>query len=177
MGSMAGIEKFLYIGLAVVGVVVLAASVYGLIFLKRMGVEVLKSQPKKPKALPKHKVDASTVDKRWTNDETYDRMLTRLHQELQQAIHQQDKETIEIISQGPAQRLFMARLGKVDMAVDQREALQGSVRQSWDAASSKLVVILAVSRWSKGWRRHYEEWTLQRQGNAYFVVDAKPTKI
>ena len=177
MGSMVGIEKFLYIGLAVVGVVVLAASTYGLIVLKRMGVAVLQSGPKKPKALPKHKVDATTVDSRWQNEEAYDRMLSRLHQELQQAIHQQDKETIEIIAQGPALRLFMARLGKVDMAVDQREALQGSIRQSWDASSNKLVLILAVSRWNKGWRRHYEEWTLQRQGNAFFVVDAKPTKI
>ncbi len=174
---MVGIEKFLYLGLAVVGVVVLAASAYGLIVLKRMGVAVLQSGPKKPKALPKHKVDSATVDSRWPTDEAYDRTLTRLHQELQQAIHQQDKETIEIIAQGPALHLFMARLGKVDMAVDQREALQGSIRQSWDASSNKLVVVLAVSRWNKGWRRHYEEWTLQRQGNAYFVVDAKPTKI
>lgn len=174
---MQGVEKFLYLGLAVVGVVVLAASVYGLIILKRMGVAVLQTQPKKPKALPKHKVDSATVDSRWPTDEAYDRMLSRLHQELQQAIHQQDKETIEIIAQGPALRLFMARLGKVDMAVDQREALQGSIRQSWDPSSNKLVVILAVSRWNKGWRRHYEEWTLQRQGNAYFVVDAKPTKL
>ena len=71
----------------------------------------------------------------------------------------------------------MSRLGKMDLAVDQREALQGSIRQSWDAASNKLVVILAVSRWNKGWRRYYEEWTLQRQGNAFFVVDAKPTKV
>lgn len=174
---MVGVERFFYIGLAVVGAVVLAASVYGLIILKRMGVAVLQTQPKKPKALPKHKVSAASVDSRWQNEEAYDRMLSRLHQELQQALHQQDKETIEIIAQGPALRLFMSRLGKVDMAVDQREALQGTIRQSWDAGSNKLVVILAVSRWSKGWRRHYEEWTLQRQGNAYFVVDAKPTKL
>jgi len=174
---MVGIERFFYIALAVVGAVVLAASVYGLIVLKRMGVAVLKSGPKKAKPLPKHKVDAATIDSRWLNEEAYDRMLSRLHQELQQAIHQQDKETVEIISQGPAQRLFMARLGKMDMAVDQREALQGSIRQSWDASNNKLVVILAVSRWHKGWRRCYEEWTLQRQGNAYFIVDAKPAKI
>ncbi|MBX3167003.1 MAG: hypothetical protein KF760_06315 [Candidatus Eremiobacteraeota bacterium] len=177
MGSVAGVEKFFYLGLAVVGVVVLAASAYGLIVLKRMGVAVLQSGPKKPKALPKHKVDSSTVDSRWPNEEAYNRMLSRLHQELQQAVHQQDKETIETIAQGPALRLFLARLGQMDMAVDQREALQGSIRQSWDASSSKLVVVLAVSRWNKGWRRYYEEWTLQRQGNAYFVVDARPTRL
>jgi hypothetical protein len=177
MGSMVGVERFFYIGLAVVGAVVLAASVYGLIILKRMGVAVWSSGPKKAKPLPKHKVSANTVDSRWSNEETYDRMLSRLHQELQQAIHQQDRETVEIIAQGPALQLFMARLGKQDMAVDQREALQGSIRQSWDPASNKLVVVLAVSRWHKGWRRMYEEWTLQRQGNAYFVVDAKPTKL
>ena len=177
MGSLQGFEKFLYLGLAVVGAIVVVASVYGLIVLKRMGVAVLQTQPKKPKALPKHKVDAATIDSRWQNEEAYDRRLTRRHQELQQAIHQQDKETVEIIAQGPALRLFMSRLGKMDLAVDQREALQGSIRQSWDAASNKLVVILAVSRWNKGWRRYYEEWTLQRQGNAFFVVDAKPTKV
>ena len=177
MGSLEGIERFFYIGLAVVGVVVLAASVYGLIILKRMGVAVLQSGPKKAKPLPKHKVDAAAIDSRWQNEETYDRMLTRLHQELQQAIHQQDKETIETISQGPALALFLARVGKMDMAVDQREALQGSIRQSWDSSSNKLVVVLAVSRWQKGWRRFYEEWTLQRQGNAFFIVNARPTKI
>ena len=177
MGSMVGVERFFYIALAVVGAVVLAASVYGLIVLKRMGVAVFNSGPKKARPLPKHKVDASAIDSRWPNEEAYDRMLSRLHQELQQAIHQQDKETLEILAQGPALRIFMARLGKMDMAVDQREALQGSIRQSWDASSNKLVVVMAVSRWNKGWRRCYEEWTLQRQGNAYFIVDAKPTKV
>lgn len=176
MGSLEGVEKFLYIGLTVVGVLVAAASIYGLILLKRMGVLAFKPA-KKAKPLPKHKVEAATVDSRWKEESVYDTMLQRLHTELQQAIHQQDKETLEIIAQGPALRLFMARLGALDMGKDQREALQGSVRQSWDASSSKLVVILAVSRWNKGWRRCYEEWTLQRQGNAFFIVDAKPTKL
>jgi hypothetical protein len=176
MESFAGVEKFVYIGLAVVGTLVAAASIYGLILLKRMGVLAFKPE-KKAKPLPKHKVEVTTIDSRWKDENAYDTMLKRLHGELQQAIHQQDKETLEILAQGPALRIFMGRLGALDMAKDQREALQGSIRQSWDPGSNSLVVILAVSRWNKGWRRYYEEWTLQRQGNAYFIMAVKPTKI
>jgi len=176
MESLLGIERFFYFGITVVGLAVLAASIYGLFLLKRMGVLAF-APAKKAKPLPKHKVDGAPLDSRWAEEKGYDTMMNRLHQEIQQAIHQQDKETLEIVAQGPALRLFLSRLSKLDMGADQREALQGTVRQSWDQASKKLVITMAVSRWVKGWRRFYEEWTLQRQGNAWFVVDAKPTKI
>lgn len=176
--SLGGLERFLSIGLALLGLVAAVVITYGLILLKRFG-GAIKEADKKPKALPKHKVDCAGIDERWVDESGYERMLTRIHSEIQQAVAQQDRETLEIVCQGSALELFKARLQhqETDMGKDLREALQGSIRQSWDPAQQKLVVILGVSRWNKGWRRYYEEWTLQRQGNGWFVVGAKPTRL
>ena len=171
-----GLERFLSIGLGLLGLLLLAAIAYGVVLLKRFGGEVV-APNKKPKPLPKHKVEPSVIDERWSDESGYERMLDRLYKEVHHSIGTQDKENLEIIAQGSALALFQARLQALDMGSDKREVLQGSIRESWDPATHKLVVTLAVTRWAKGWRRFYEEWTLQRQGNAWFVVAAKPTKV
>ena len=173
---MIGLERILSIGLGVLCLVVVALATYGIVLLKRFGGD-LSLPNKKAKPLPKHKVDLKTIDERWVDESFYEKMLERTYQEIQHSILHQDKETLEIVSQGTAQELFMARLQQVDMGSDKREVLQGSIRQSWDPASKKLVTLLAVTRWAKGWKRFYEEWTLQRQGNAWFVVAARPSRL
>jgi hypothetical protein len=174
--SLVGLERFLGIGLGAICLVVLAAAAYGVILLKRFGAEVVVPN-KKARPLPKHKVEAATIDERWTDEIGYERMLERIYKEVQAAINEQDRETLEIVTQGPALAFFQARLQALDLGSDKREVVQGSIRESWDPATQKLVVTLALTRWAKGWRRFYEEWTLQRQGNAWFVVGAKATKV
>lgn len=175
--TLEGLERFLGIGLAILAGVLMVAIGYGLVLLKRFGGSLAEAKEKKAKPLPQHKIEPAAIDERWADESGYEKMLERLHKEIVHAINHQDNETLEIITQGTAQALFKQRLQSLDLGSDKREVLQGSVRQSWDPKTHKLVVILAVSRFVKGWRRCYEEWTLQKQGNAWFVVAAKPTRL
>lgn len=175
--TLEGLERFLGIGLGIFGFVLLLGVIGGLVMLARFGGSLAEAKEKKAKPLPKHKMEPSVIDERWTDEAGYEKILDRLHKEIVHAINNQDNETLEIVSQGSAQALFKQRLQAMDLGSDKREVMQGSIRQSWDPKTHKLVVILAVSRFNKGWRRCYEEWTLQKQGNAWFVIAAKPTRL
>lgn len=131
---------------------------------------------RKAKALPRHAVVLKDINPEW-QESNYERMLEHLHGEIYAALQNGDRETLGVFAQGQAEQGFISQLGSPLDAEDRREVIQGSVRRSWDSASSKLVVVLAVSRWRKGWRRFYEEWVFQRQGSAWFVIERRPTRL
>jgi hypothetical protein len=131
---------------------------------------------RKAKALPKHQVALKDINPDW-QETNYERMLEHLHGEILAAVQKRDRESLAVFAQAQAEQSFASQMGDPLDAEDRREVLQGSVRQKWDASSSRLVVVLAISRWRKGWRRFYEEWVFERQGAAWFVVERRPTKL
>lgn len=170
------LEKLLNLGAGVAVALLAVVVVVALLFLRRFQVGALVAAGKKPKALPKHRVAANEIDSRW-EESNYQKMLESVYQEIHQALRSCDKESLEVFCQGQALASFRSQLKDPVAGEDQREVLQGSVRQSWDPSTHRLVVVLAVTRWVKGWRRFYEEWTLQRQGAAWFLLERKPTKL
>lgn len=160
--SLQGLEQLFGLG-AAVGGLLLAAVVAGVALTLWRSRSML---PKRAKGLPKHKVP-------WESGEAaYEQALEGLYQELWEAIRTSDAETLEAITYGPPFQYFKPRLHWED----RREVLQGSIRESWDPATQRLSVVLAVSRFRGGWKRFYERWTIQRGAKAWSIVSAAPAE-
>lgn len=158
--SLQGLQQLFGMG-AALGGLLLAAVMAGLVLTVWRSRGML---PKRAKGLPKHKVS-------WDGGEAeYEKALAGLYREVWEAIRQGDAETLEVISYGPAFAHFKPRL----QWEDRREVLQGSIRESWDPATQRLTVTLAVSRFRGGWKRFYERWTIQRGAKAWSVIAAGP---
>lgn len=167
MESFQSLERFLQVGIALLLLAVGGALTYALVWMRRSGI--LGAPSKKAKPLPKHRVAVQQLHPKW-EETNYNNMIESVHREIYSAIQARDRETLEVFCQGSALKGLLPRLEELPGSEDRREILQGSVRQSWDASRGELVTVLAVSRWVKSWRRFYEKWTLQRQGNAWFLV-------
>ena len=167
METFQSLERFLQIGIVLVLAAVACALTYALLWMRRSGI--LGGGAKKAKPLPRHKVPVQQLHPKW-EETNYNNMIESVHREIYSAIQQRDRETLEVFCQGSALQGLLPRLEELPGSEDRREIVQGSVRQSWDAARGELVTVLAVTRWVKSWRRFYEKWTLQRQGNAWFLV-------
>lgn len=165
--SFQSLDRLLQFGLIALLVALGAVLTYALLWLRRSGI--LGSGAKKSRPLPKHKVPVEQLHPKW-EETNYNNMVESVHREIHAALLKRDRETLEVFCQGAALKSLLPRLEDLPGSEDRREVLQGSVRQSWDAQRGELVTILAVSRWVKSWRRFYEKWTLQKQGNAWFLV-------
>jgi len=132
---------------------------------------VLSLRMKTKKALPKHLLAFTKVDPEWT-EEKYVRHIEGLYKEVQAAVEAGDQETLEVLCQGRALATFQSSVSVDPVAnLEKKDFLAGSAIQSWDPDKKKLVVLFIVARWVKRWRTYREEWTLQKRGKGWFLVD------
>ena len=141
-------------------------AVIGLVRLARYALGRRKPGP------PKHRLAVTVVSPKWT-EETFQQEMQLLFQEVEESIQRSDVETLAVISQGRALASFKAAV-QARQGQGNCEKLVGSAIFAWEPEHKTLTVLFLVARHVGRWRQFREQWTLEKRGRAWFVMDRQP---